>query len=91
MVESKSTSAKFESCLDWLIKSDMISLVHRVEHVVFPLDANQEEDHFRVYPTDIGLLLAAYPYLVKGALLEDPSTRAGFCQSVAPCQIPTVH
>ena len=73
VVESKSTSTKYESCLDWLVESDMINLVHRVEHIVFPLDSIQEEDHFRVYPTDIGLLIAAYPFLVKGALLEDSS------------------
>ena len=73
VVENRSTSTKYESCLDWLLKSDMITMVHRVEQITFPLNAIREEDHFRVYPTDIGLLIAAYPFLIKGALLEDPS------------------
>ncbi len=71
VVESGSTSAKYESCLDWLLKADMITLVHRVEQIAFPLNSIQEEDHFRIYPTDIGMLIAAYPYMVKAALLED--------------------
>ena len=71
IVEKGSTSTKYESCLDWLEKAYMITFVHRVETVAFPLESQKDTEHFRVYPTDIGLLMAAFPYMVKGALLQD--------------------
>ena len=72
-VEKGSTSTKYETCLDWLEKAYMIASVHRITTLGFPLENYQEEENFRIYPTDIGLLIAAYPYLVKGALLRDRS------------------
>lgn len=71
IVEKGSTSTKYETCLDWLEKAYMVTKVRRVTTLGFPLDHYVEEDNFRLYPTDIGLLIAAYPYLVKGALLRD--------------------
>ena len=71
VVEKGSTATKYETCLDWLEKAYMITSVHHVATVGFPLNSFVEEDCFRVYPTDIGLLMAAYPYLLKGALLQE--------------------
>ena len=71
VVEKGSTGTKYETCLDWLKKAHLISAVYNISALGFPLDSFRQEDNFRIYPTDIGLLMAAYPYLVKGALLED--------------------
>ncbi len=71
VVEKGSTSSRYETCLDWLEKAYMITTVYQVPTIGFPLDHYQEQDNFRIYPTDIGLLIAAYPYLIKGALLQD--------------------
>ncbi len=73
VVEKGSTATKYETCLDWLEKAYMIIPVHHVSALYFPLNSVQEDDCFRVYPTDIGLLMAAYPFLVKGALLQEQS------------------
>ena len=71
VVEKGSTASKYETCLDWLEKAYMITSVHHISSLAFPLNSVQENDYFRVYPTDIGLLIAAYPFLTKGALLQD--------------------
>ena len=71
VVEKSGTSTKFETCLDWLEKAYLITTVHQISALEFPLDSYQEEDNFRIYPTDIGLLMAAYPFLLKGALLQE--------------------
>ena len=71
VVEKSGTSTKFETCLDWLEKAYLITTVRQISALDFPLDSYQEEDYFRVYPTDIGLLMAAYPFLLKGALLQE--------------------
>ena len=71
VVEKGSTGTKYETCLDWLKKAHLISAVYNISAVGFPLDSFRQEDNFRIYPTDIGLLMAAYPFFVKGALLED--------------------
>ena len=73
VVEKGSTSTKYETCLDWLEKAYMVTTVHHLSTLDFPLESFQEEDNFRLYPTDIGLLMAAYPFMVKGALLEEQS------------------
>lgn len=73
VVEKGSTATKYETCLDWLEKAYMVITVHHISTLEFPLESFQEEDHFRLYPTDIGLLMAAYPFMVKGALLEEQS------------------
>ncbi len=71
VVEKGSTLSKYESCLDWLEKAYMVTCVHHISCLGFPLNSFQEEEHFRIYPTDIGMLIAAYPSMVKGALLQD--------------------
>ena len=76
VIDKGSTAAKYRTCLDWLEKAFMISSVHHVSALEFPLDSFQDQDFFRIYPTDIGLLIAAYPFPVKGALLDDPSIEA---------------
>lgn len=73
VVEKGSTATKYETCLDWLAKSYMITAVHHISAIDFPLNSVQEDDYFRIYPTDIGLLTAAYPYLIKSAILQDES------------------
>ncbi|MBQ9251712.1 MAG: ATP-binding protein [Clostridia bacterium] len=71
IVEQGGTSTRFETCLDWLEKAYLILPVHHVSAIGFPLDSFHEEGTFRIYPTDIGMLIAAYPFLVKGALWEN--------------------
>ena len=71
VVEEKGSAQKFGSSVDWLTASYLAAAVYNLSAVDFPIEAYKQEDHFRLYPTDPGLLMAAYPFLLKGALRED--------------------
>lgn len=71
VVEHKGNAKKFGSSLDWLINANMAFPVLNVSKVEYPLSAYAVDDNLRLYNTDIGLLICAYDYSLKRALLED--------------------
>ncbi len=70
-VESKGTAPKFGSSLDWLVNAYMLMPVYNVKRIEYPLESYKEENNFRMYPTDIGLLMAGFDFGLKKALIED--------------------
>lgn len=70
-VEKKGTARKFESSVDWLISAGMAYSVNNVSFVEYPLNAHVIENNFRIYPSDIGLLICTYGFEIKRALLRD--------------------
>ena len=70
-VESKGTAPKFGDSIDWLINSYMLKPVYNVKRIEYPLEAYKEENNFRMYTTDIGLLMAGFDFALKKALIED--------------------
>lgn len=71
IVESKGTANKFGNSVDWLKNSFYVTQVFNVKRIEFPLENFVDETNFRLYPTDIGLLIASYDYSLKKAILED--------------------
>ena len=71
VVEKRGTAAKFGSSVEWLKAARMVSVVHNVSDVKYPLKNSTMKDHFRLYPTDIGLLICTYDFSLKKALLKD--------------------
>lgn len=69
VVESKGTARKFESSIDWLESAHFVVSVTNVSALEFPLQHFSKDNNFRLYPTDIGMLLAMYDEQVKTALL----------------------
>ena len=45
--------------------------IPNVSSVKYPLRAVSMEDHFRMYPTDIGLLISAYDFSLKRAFIQE--------------------
>ena len=70
-VERNGTARKFETSIDWLVNAHIASPVPNVSNVELPLKAYAKEDNFRLYMTDIGLLVSTYGYDIKKAILED--------------------
>lgn len=70
-VESKATAAKFGNSLEWLENAYMIKPVYNVSRMEYPLEAYKEDNNFRMYQTDIGLLMAGFDFGLKKALIED--------------------
>ena len=71
VVEKKGTARKFANSLDWLRDANLIAFCHNVSAVEFPLAAYAKEDQFRIYVTDIGLLVAMYGFEMKRAIVDD--------------------
>ena len=69
IVEHRGNAQKFGSSIDWLLSSEMVMRVTNVSRVEYPLNAFTIEDQYRLYPSDIGLLIATYDFSLKRALL----------------------
>ena len=94
-VEHRGNAKKFSSSVDWLLAADMVSKANNVSKVEYPLGAFALDDQFRLYPTDIGLLICTYDFSMKRALLgaEDSlsqtesivlrTAKGGICEALA--------
>lgn len=71
VVEKGGTARKYGNSLDWLVSADLICLCRNVTAPEFPLRSFAIDDQFRIYPGDIGLLVAMYDYSLKEALLAN--------------------
>ena len=71
VVEKKGTARKFANSLDWLRDANLIAFCHNVSTIEFPLAAYAKEDQFRIYVTDIGLLVAMFGFEMKRAIIDD--------------------
>ena len=49
----------------------VVSVVQNVTGVHYPLKNAAMQDHFRLYPTDIGLLISTYDFSLKKAFLRE--------------------
>ena len=70
-VESKATSRKFETSIDWLKNQLIIQEIRGLKRIDYPFEIFSDESNFRVYPTDIGMLIAMFDFSLKKAILED--------------------
>ncbi len=69
-VEKGGTSRKFGSSIDWLKSAELIRCVYNTKAYDIPLSAQRIDDNFRVYPTDIGLLLGMYERNVREYIIH---------------------
>lgn len=70
-VERKGNARKFETSIDWILNAYMAVAVPNVSYVEYPLEAHAIENNFRLYPSDIGLLIGMYDFSLKKAILND--------------------
>ena len=70
-VEKKGNKQKFGSSVDWLTAARMVLKVNNVNKVEYPLKNQTLEDNYRLYPSDIGLLISTYDFRLKRAFLLD--------------------
>ena len=70
-VESKATASKFGTSIAWLNNQLLTLQVQNLKRIEFPLEAFADETNFRIYPTDIGILVGMFDEGLKKALLED--------------------
>lgn len=77
-VEKGGNTRKFGSSLDWLEGASIIKKIYNISGYEIPLDVKRIDDNFRVYPTDIGLLVGMFDYSLKEQIIHpDNSTING--------------
>lgn len=79
-VEKGGKAQKYGSSLDWLGRADIIRVFTNVSDIRFDLDDYSIEDNFRVYSSDLSLLIPMKDFSLKQQILDDTitgSTRGG--------------
>ena len=74
VVEKNGTARKFGNALDWLRDAGIVAYCYNLSTLQFPLPAYVRDDQFRIYMSDIGLLVAMYGFEMKATLFEDTLT-----------------
>ena len=69
-VEHGGRAQKYYSSIEWLLRADMVHLSRLVTDIRFDLDDYARDDFFRVYPTDLSLLMAMKDFSVKQHIVE---------------------
>lgn len=71
VVDKGGNKKKYGSSLDWLSNADLVRSCCNVTTIEYPLRSVKEADNFRIYPQDIGLLVAMYDFSMKQALASE--------------------
>ncbi|MCR5632980.1 MAG: AAA family ATPase [Eubacterium sp.] len=76
-VEKGGTARKYGSSIDWLKGAYLIQCVYNTSGYDIPLNTRRIDDNFRVYPTDIGLLMGLFDYSVKEQIIHPENKLLG--------------
>lgn len=71
VVEKKATASKFTTSIEWLMSSYIVKKICNIKRFDYPLKAFSDESNFRLYMTDIGLLVSTFDFSLKKAILAD--------------------
>lgn len=70
-VEKGQTSKKYGGSIQWLKDSNIVNPCYNIHEPYLPLMANADENQFKLYINDTGLLCAMYGFETKKAVLEN--------------------
>lgn len=70
-VEKGKTSKKYGGSVRWLIDSALVHACRNIHEPYIPLMANANEEQFKLYINDTGLLCAMYGFETKKAILNN--------------------
>ena len=74
-IEKGARAQKYYSSIEWLLRADIVSLCNAVSDIRYDLDDYAAESKFRVYTTDISLLIPMKDLSFKQQIIEN--TMAG--------------
>ena len=70
-VEKGQTSKKYGNSVQWLKDSSIVHVCNNVHEAYIPLMANSNDEQFKLYINDTGLLCAMYGFETKKAILQN--------------------
>ena len=70
-VKQGKTSSYFMSSIDWIENAGMATRCYNLYEPAFPIKGYIDEDKFRLYMNDIGLLTASYGYQTKSSVFNN--------------------
>lgn len=85
MVEKGQTRKKYGGSVTWLVDSSLVNICYNVHEPYIPLLGNSNEDHFKLYSNDTGLLCSNYGFQMKKAILDNllkGNTKGGIYENV---------
>ena len=71
VVEKKGTARKFDTSVDWLEEASVVWRCRHVSTPTFPLSAYEQDDRFRIYLSDMGLLTCMHGFEMMDAVVND--------------------
>lgn len=79
-IEKGARAQKYYSSIEWLLKADIVQMCRLVTDLRYDLDDYTRDDFFRVYTTDLSLLIAMKDFFLKQHIVENTlegNTRGG--------------
>ncbi len=70
-VEKGGRAQKYYSSIEWLLKADIVQLCRRVTDIQYDLEDYACDDFFRVYTTDLSLLIGMKDFSLKQHIVEN--------------------
>lgn len=70
-IEHGARAQKYYSSIEWLLRSDMVHLCRRVTDIRYDLEDYSRDDFFRVYTTDLSLVIAMKDFSLKQYIVEN--------------------
>lgn len=71
VVEKKATARKYENSVEWLRDASLVRMCYNVAAPDFPLTAYEKDNQYKLYTSDIGLLVAMYGFDMKKAVIDN--------------------
>lgn len=85
-VEAKGNAEKFFSSIEWLMRANIAAESRNVSSISYDLSDYETEGNFRIYPTDLSLLLAMRDIHLKQEIIENTlsgNTKGGIFECAA--------
>ena len=70
-IEKGGKAQKYYSSIEWLVRADIVRICNNVTNICYDLDDYIKIDNFRLYTSDLSLLIAMKDFALKGQIVEN--------------------
>ena len=74
VVDKDGSARKFGNSITWLENAFLVKPIYSVSKVEESLETYKDTNNFRLYPTDIGMLMAMFEFNIKEKIINDTLT-----------------